>query len=114
MEEMKKKSAADMEREICFSNAVKAGKRTYFVDVRKTHKDEMYLTITESKKNPVVGEEAATYEKHKIFLYQEDFQKFVAGLLDAMEYIKKEQGEPVPVNDRKDDLDDEIKINIEF
>ena len=92
MEEMKKKSADEMDREIYFSNSIKAGKRIYYVDVKKTRKDEMYLSITESKKI-VVGEgdnATVTYDKHKIFLYQEDFQKFMAGLQEAIDFIAKE------------------------
>ena len=93
MEEMKKKSADEMDREIYFSNSIKAGKRIYYVDVKKTRKDEMYLSITESKKI-VVGEgdnATVTYDKHKIFLYQEDFQKFMAGLQEAIDFIKEKE-----------------------
>lgn len=115
MEELNNKSTGEVERDICFSNSIKAGKRIYYVDVKKTRKDEMYLSITESKKNRSgEGEEAiVTYEKHKIFLYQEDFQKFITGLQDAMDFIAKEQGEPTPrIED--EDLGGEIKLNLEF
>lgn len=75
------------DREEIYSNAVKAGKRTYFFDVKATRNGDYYLTITESKKkfdkdgNP-------SYEKHKIFLYKEDFEKFVDGLGDAINVVK--------------------------
>lgn len=65
------------------SVSIRAGKRTYFFDIKSTRGNDLYLTITESKKK--VGEEGyATYEKHKIFLYKEDFEKFSNGLSDAL------------------------------
>ena len=69
-----------------FTKVVRAGKRTYFFDVKATRKDDYYLTITESKKR--LGKEGKVfYEKHKIFLYKEDFEKFTVGLKDAVSYI---------------------------
>ncbi len=69
-----------------YSNSIRAGRRTYFFDVRKTRAGEMFLTITESKK--IMKEEGDFhYEKHKIFLYPEDFDKFSNGLNDALEFI---------------------------
>jgi hypothetical protein len=69
-----------------FTKVVRAGKRTYFFDVKATRKDDYYLTITESKKR--LGKEGKVfYEKHKIFLYKEDFEKFTEGLRDAVTYI---------------------------
>jgi hypothetical protein len=65
---------------------VRAGKRTYFFDVKATRREDYYLTITESKKR--LGKEGKIfYEKHKIFLYKEDFEKFADGLKDAVDYI---------------------------
>ena len=73
-------------REEIFTKVVRAGKRTYFFDVKATRKDDYYLTITESKKR--LGKEGKVfYEKHKIFLYKEDFEKFADGLRDAVAYI---------------------------
>lgn len=73
-------------KEEIFTKVVRAGKRTYFFDVKATRKDDYYLTITESKKR--AGKEGKVfYEKHKIFLYKEDFNKFTEGLKDAVEYI---------------------------
>jgi hypothetical protein len=73
-------------KEEIFSKVVRAGKRTYFFDVKATRKDDFYLTITESKKR--LGKEGKIfYEKHKIFLYKEDFEKFSEGLKIAIEYI---------------------------
>ncbi len=76
------------EREEIYSKVVRAGKRTYFFDVKSTRRDDFYLTITESKK--VFDREGQShYEKHKIFLYKEDFDKFAAGYDDAIAFIIK-------------------------
>jgi hypothetical protein len=73
-------------KEEIFSKIVRAGKRTYFFDVKATKKEDFYLTITESKKR--LGKEGKIfYEKHKIFLYKEDFEKFSDGLKDAIAFI---------------------------
>jgi hypothetical protein len=73
-------------KEEIFTKVVRAGKRTYFFDVKATRKDDYYLTITESKKR--LGKEGKIfYEKHKIFLYKEDFEKFTEGLKDAVTFI---------------------------
>lgn len=71
-----------------YSKPVRAGKRTYFFDVKSTKTgDDFFLTITESKRR-VENDGRFTYDKHKIFLYKEDFEKFVEGLQDALNYIK--------------------------
>ena len=70
-----------------YSKVVRAGKRTYFFDVKSTKKGDYYLTITESKKN-FDQEGNFHYEKHKIFLYKEDFEKFAEGLQVVMDFIK--------------------------
>jgi hypothetical protein len=73
-------------KEEIYTKVVRAGKRTYFFDVKATRKDDYYLTITESKKR--LGNEGKIfYEKHKIFLYKEDFEKFADGLDDAVTFI---------------------------
>ena len=73
-------------REEIYTKVVRAGKRTYFFDVKATRKEDYYLTITESKKR--LGKEGKIfYEKHKIFLYKEDFDKFAEGLKDAVTFI---------------------------
>ncbi|MEW6469413.1 MAG: DUF3276 family protein [Bacteroidota bacterium] len=78
-----------------FSKSVRAGKRTYFFDVKSTKAGDYYLTITESKKR--FGDDGKFYyEKHKLFLYKEDFEKFAEGLNEAVGFIKKEQ--PYTVN----------------
>ncbi len=77
-------------REEIFSKVVRAGKRTYFFDVKTTRRDELYFTITESKKKEA-SDGKFFYEKHKIFLYPEDFEKFSQGLSEVVEYINNNQ-----------------------
>ena len=76
------------EKEELFSKAVRAGKRTYFFDVKTTKGDEKYITITESKRRFDNDQNRFTYEKHKIFLYKEDFEKVAKGLNDAINFIQ--------------------------
>ncbi len=86
-----KKIESKFKQEI-HSKVIRAGKRTYFFDVKSTRNDEYYLTITESKKR--FGENGKfSYEKHKIFLYKEDFSKFVDSLQDVVDYIHEKQPE---------------------
>ncbi|HRW21594.1 MAG TPA: DUF3276 family protein [Bacteroidales bacterium] len=75
-------------RDEIYSIAIKAGKRTYFFDVKETRRGDYYLTLTESKK--VFDREGNfRYEKHKIFLYKEDFDKFSEALSNSISYIKE-------------------------
>jgi len=108
-------------KEEIFTKVVRAGKRTYFFDVKATRKDDYYLTITESKKR--LGKEGKVfYEKHKIFLYKEDFEKFTEGLISAVTYIDNGKDElTVPIlsadiepRDEKSTLITEEFTNVEF
>jgi len=73
------------EKEEVFTKVVRAGKRTYYFDVKSTRHEDLYVTITESKKRQ--GKEGKMfYEKHKIFLYKEDFEKFTEGLREAVTF----------------------------
>ncbi|KAA6337805.1 hypothetical protein EZS27_014140 [termite gut metagenome] len=98
MEDFRKKSGNNdtNDKEIMFTQSIKAGKRIYYLDVKKSRRDEMFLAITESKK--IIqgeGEDAQiSFEKHKIFLYREDFEKFMAGLEQAIAYIEEKQEIP--------------------
>lgn len=79
-------------REDIFSKPIKAGKRTYFFDVKATRGGDYYLTITESKRR--IDESGKFhYDKHKLFLYKEDFEKFSEGFDEAIRFIKNEKGE---------------------
>ena len=127
VKEEKKKSVVDGDKEIVFSKAIKAGKRIYYLDVKKNRKDEMFLAITESKKI-VSGEgddSLVSFEKHKIFLYKEDFEKFTNGLQQAIQFITDEQGPIEPhhseeMPETKENENEaalspgEIKIDIDF
>ena len=135
MEEFKKKKNVQMnEKEILFSQAIKAGKRIYYLDVKKNTKEELCLAITESKK-VVMGEgddSLVSFEKHKIFLYKEDFDKFMTGLQQAISFIEEEQGSYVEKEEEDKEttavleenissegenelpLNEEIKIDIDF
>ena len=110
-----------IQKEEIFTRVVRAGKRTYFFDVKATRKEDYYLTITESKKR--TGKEGKVfYEKHKIFLYKEDFEKFTEGLKDAVTYIgdgKEPMKSAEPASDKKPAVDKtsltaEEFTNIEF
>lgn len=76
------------ERNEIYSKKVRAGKRTYFFDVKSTRSNDYYLTITESKRKQ--KEDGFYYEKHKIFLYKEDFFKFRDALNESVEHITQE------------------------
>ena len=91
MEDNKRKESPEKrENDIIFSRALKAGKRIYYLDVKRNKKEELYLAITESKK-VITGpsdDPNIQFEKHKIFLYKEDFDKFAEGLSDVITFIK--------------------------
>ena len=104
-------------REELFSRPVRAGKRTYFFDVKATRGDEKYITITESKRRFSNEQNRFFYEKHKIFLYKEDFEKFMNALKDTFNYIETGEypegyfDEPAAMDessdfDIKEDVDD--------
>ncbi|TFZ66695.1 DUF3276 family protein [Hymenobacter sp. UV11] len=79
------------DQEEIYSHRMKAGKRTYFFDVKATRGQDYYLTITESKRRPGSDPDGpASYEKHKIFLYKEDFNKFIDALHDAVDFVRDE------------------------
>ena len=90
---MEKNQDERREQEIVYSRAIKAGKRIYYLDVRKARNNDLYLSITESKRRQAEGEEAPSFEKHKLFLYKEDFAHFLEGLQDVIGYVRNELGE---------------------
>ena len=78
------------EQEIVFSKSVKAGKRIYYLDVKRSRNNDLFLAITESKKKFAEDENAPVmYEKHKIFLYKEDFEKFTDALTEIIGFINE-------------------------
>lgn len=127
MEESKKTQGEGGDKEILYSKAIKAGKRIYYLDVKKNLKNDLFLAITESKK--ILPKEGfqSVFEKHKIFLYKEDFEKFMDGMNDVIGYIRRNQqmeaeaiavalaDEPPKGEDKKETgTSDEIKLNIDF
>ena len=78
------------EKEIVFSKTVKAGKRMYYLDVKRDRRDDLFLSITESKRKGVTPDGQFLFEKHKIFLYKEDFFKFEQALSEALQFIRSE------------------------
>ncbi len=78
-------------RDAFFSKKIRAGKRTYYFDVKATRANDYYITITESKRKPGESEDRPFFEKHKLFLYKEDFEKFTDGLQEALGYIREKR-----------------------
>lgn len=119
MEESKKVHVEGGDKEILYSKAIKAGKRIYYLDVKKNLKDDLFLAITESKKIQSKEGAQVSFEKHKIFLYKEDFDKFVDGMNEVIQYIKQcnsvaKSESQAEEKEEKSDASGEIKLDIEF
>lgn len=108
-------NAGTMERngDDVFSKPVRAGKRTYFFDVKTTKGNDYYLTITESKRR-VEKDGRFVYDKHKIFLYKEDFDKFSQGLEEVIAYIKERCPVVERVPEEHKETETEDKFTSEF
>ena len=93
-------------REEIFSKSVRAGRRTYFFDVRATRAEDYYMTITESKRH-TKEDGSFYYQKHKIYLYKEDFDSFIESLKEVSDFMIKEKGREVITldNTEKSDLE---------
>ena len=87
------------EPEIVYSRSVKAGKRIYYLDVKKARNEDLYLCITESKRKQMGEAESPQFEKHKVFLYKEDFAHFTEGLNDVISFVQSQLGE---IEERKE------------
>lgn len=105
MEEHKDRDNNDI-----FSKRVRAGKRTYFFDVKATRSNDYYLTITESKRK--YKDDGFTYEKHKIFLYKEDFNKFMNAFGAAISHVKNELMPDFDFDQFDKDEEDENEIAV--
>ena len=105
----------EQRRDEIHSKAVRAGKRTYFFDVKATRRNDYYLTITESKKR-FNRDGKFFYEKHKIFLYKEDFEKFSDALKEIIEYIREANPQPIEIDDSDERLESREKdfTDVEF
>src|SRR5512145_2929283 len=108
----KNDTAEDFEHREIFSRAVRAGKRTYFFDVKATRRNDYFLTITESKKR-FQKDGRFFFEKHKIFLYKEDFEKFANGFQEVIEFIKTVKASDHQVDDVIDNQEDNY-TNVDF
>ena len=112
------------EQEIVFSRAIKTGKRIYYLDVKRTRTDDLFLAITESKKRVTGTDEniQVTFEKHKIFLYREDFEKFTAALQDVIDFVQQALPEdevklaPTDITDAptEDEAEDKPRSKFDF
>ncbi len=98
-------------RDEIYSERVRAGKRTYFFDVKSTRSNDYYLTITESKRR--FKDDGFVYEKHKIFLYKEDFNKFMEALNETVNHVKEELLPDVDFSefDRDDEVHESVPVN---
>ena len=129
MEESRnKKHVEGGDREILYSKAIKAGKRIYYLDVKRNLKDDLFVAVTESKKIQSKDGLQVSFEKHKIFLYKEDFVKFMEGMQDVISYIKSsnlkkseqeaeeaEEEEATPDDSPEEEMPSgDIKLDIEF
>jgi len=88
------------QRDEIHSKVVRAGKRTYFFDVKATRRNDYYLTITESKKR-FNRDGKFFYEKHKLFLYKEDFDKFSDSLREIIDFIRDANPQPIELEEDK-------------
>ena len=93
-------------REEIFSKSVRAGRRTYFFDVRATRAEDYYMTITESKRH-TKEDGSFYYQKHKIYLYKEDFDSFIESLKEVSDFVIKEKGREVITLDNTEKSDTE-------
>lgn len=100
----------DLKSEI-YSQRVKAGKRTYFFDIKSTKANDYYLTITESKKKLKEDGSGFFYEKHKIFLYKEDFNDFIQALASAKNYMKNELVPDFDFESKREEFDATTQSN---
>ena len=98
-------------RDEIYSKSLRAGRRTYFFDVRSTRADDFYLTVTESKRE-FNTDGTPFYKKHKIYLYKEDFQNFKDHMNEMMDYIIKERGEEI-ISLNKEEIEGEKNSIIE-
>ena len=99
-----------MQKEEIYSKVLRAGRRTYFFDVRATKANDYYLTITESKK--FTNEDGSFYyKKHKIYLYKEDFSEFKDILGEMLEFIINERGEEVISERHQKDYDSKKNLS---
>lgn len=108
----KQKNELSADAEILFSRAVKAGKRVYYLDVKSDRRGETYLALTESKRVMRPDSDTAQFEKHKIFIYPEDFDKFKTAFEEVLSYARQHPSRQS--EEQQTEAVDPIDLNIEF
>lgn len=94
---MEEQAKAKLDNEILFSKYVKAGKRVYYIDVKQDRHGELYISLTESKRLKETGEgDRPIYEKHKVFLYREDLERFMEAFQAAVSFAEKKDPNTQP------------------
>jgi hypothetical protein len=119
MEDRKMKQEQDVHA--VYSRELRAGRRIYYFDVKKTQRGELYLVLTESKMSKRTPEETGTIEKHRVMMFPEDLERMKAEFLTVVDYIQKENGqhETVEEEDAEENIlqsghSGEIKLDIDF
>lgn len=105
------------DKELVFSESVKAGKRIYYFDVKQSRNGDKYVAITESKKIVTGSEEnpQVSYEKHKVFLYKEDFEKFTKALANVIQVASGTMPIPEATSDEQETAEPiDTNIDIQF
>lgn len=116
MKDMENKKGDNQVPDTVFSKVVSAGKRIYYIDVKKSRQGSLYLTITESKRVLTNDSDQAAvhYEKHKVFLLKNDFDKFLDALNETISYIRNNDDfDYVPLKNEAE-FDNRINLNIDF
>lgn len=115
---VKKMQIEGGDKEILYSKTIKAGKRIYYLDVKNNLRDDLFLAVTESKKVQSKNGMQVSFEKHKIFLYKEDFDKFMDGMNDVISYIKQfqtsERSAEAVSDETQLDADDSSGVKLDF
>ncbi|MDR2791902.1 MAG: PUR family DNA/RNA-binding protein [Tannerellaceae bacterium] len=88
MESLDRRACDVGDKEILYSKTIRAGRRIYYMDVKRNMRDDMFVAITESKKVQERDTERVVFEKHKIFLYKEDFDRFINSLVEVVSFIR--------------------------
>lgn len=102
------------DREEVYTKVVRAGKRTYFFDVKEMRSSEMYITVTESKRRFDQDSGKFFYEKHKLFLYKEDYDKFTNALSDIIHFIRTGEKTADELQDEDVNFSDEYSKDLDF
>ena len=116
MKESENVKIHDKETDIIFSKTISSGKRIYYLDVKKNRKGEFFLNITESKKvlQKSSTEAVVHFEKHKIFLYREEFDRFLTALSETISYARDSNTSNFDLSEEENEIVDPISLEIDF